>query len=182
MSFKADGNLVFVLSDGGLSPKMRCQGHLSQSLWLREINGAEAGDPPVVDLEIERSAGEFVRAAIVSGVAVSVHDVSDGGIIVAAAEMALAGNRGLAIGSEWLDGTVDLLFGEDQGRYLIETADFERLIEDASAAGLVVECLGRIDHAAIYEDHRADGVCRLNAPLADLRAANERFFREWMEG
>lgn len=181
IGFKSDGNLVFVLSDGELSPKLHCEGHLGQSLWLREIKGNEAGDPPKVDLDVERSAGEFVRDAVAAGIALSVHDVSDGGLLVAATEMALAGDRGLAVGSEWLDDTLDLLFGEDQGRYLIETADFERLIDQASAAGLVVEYLGRVDGAAIWEDHRVDGICRLNVPLSDLRAANERFFREWME-
>jgi phosphoribosylformylglycinamidine synthase len=181
MGFKGEGNLVFVLSDGALSPKIHCEGHLGQSLWLREIAEMESGNAPCVDLAVERTAGEFVRTIIASGVAVSVHDVSDGGVLVTASEMALVGNLGLAIGSEWLEGA-DLLFGEDQGRYLIETTDFNRLIDEASAAGLVVECLGRVSGASLYDDDWTEENCRLNVPLTDLRVANERFFREWMEG
>ena len=78
------------------------RGHLGQSLWLREIHGREEGPPPPVDLAAERSAGEFVRAAIAGGAITACHDVSDGGLAVALAEMALAGNVGAMINK--LDG------------------------------------------------------------------------------
>ena len=181
IGFKAEGNLLFVLSDGELSPGLHCTGHLGQSLWLREIAGREDGLAPIVDLEYERRAGEFARTAIEMGLALSVHDVSDGGVLVAATEMALASNLGFEVSCDYVS-CPDLLFGEDQGRYLIETANFERLVHLATDAGLAAECIGRIGGSAVTEESRVDGVSRLNVSLADLRAAHDSFFREWMEG
>ena len=116
-----------------------------------------------------------------SGLALSVHDVSDGGLLVAATEMALASRLGLEVNCDFVS-CLDLLFGEDQARYLIETDDFERLVQLASAAGLSAECFGKIGGSAIAEESRIDGVSRLNVPLTALREASDSFFRDWMEG
>ncbi len=70
------------------------RGWLGQSLWLREIGGREDGAPPPVDLDLERRAGDFVREQIADGVVRACHDVSDGGLLVAVAEMAIAGGVG----------------------------------------------------------------------------------------
>ena len=169
LAFKATGDWVFVLGDGG--------GHLGQSLWLREIHGREEGPPPPVDLAAERAAGAFVRRAIAEGLVSAVHDVSDGGILVAAAEMALAGGVGLSIEGEWFDGhAAARLFGEDQGRYLLAAADAEKLAEAAAEAGLDLSFLGRTGGDAIAND---DGGMRV--PLAELRRAHEGFFTQLME-
>ncbi len=134
---------------------------LGQSLWLREILGREAGVPPAVDLDSERSNGEFVRRLITDGIVTAVHDVSDGGVVVALAEMALAASAGVAartpMGSSW---TASEAFGEDQGRYLVASAKrFEGAVEIATVVG--------------------DDV--LGIPLAALREASDSFFRDWME-
>ncbi len=106
------------------------QGHLGQSLWLREIAGREDGagrrDPPV-DLQQERAAGELVRRAIASGKATAVHDggrrwacrAHEG--FARLAEMALAGGIGAAYPLEDLTDAATA-FGEDQGRYVITAA------------------------------------------------------------
>jgi phosphoribosylformylglycinamidine synthase subunit PurL len=180
IGFKAEGNLLFILSDGKVSPGLHCQGHLGQSLWLREIAGREDGSAPAVDLEYERRTGEFIRFAIEVGLAQSVHDVSDGGLLVAATEMALASGIGLEVSCDFVSFT-DLLFGEDQGRYLVETDNFELLVSRASAAGLSAECFGKIGGDAIAEEERVDGISRLNLPLSALREASDSFFRDWME-
>jgi phosphoribosylformylglycinamidine synthase len=73
------------------------QGWLGQSLWLREVPGREDGPPPPVDLAAERRNGDFVRAQILAGQVRACHDVSDGGILVAVAEMALAGKTGVTL-------------------------------------------------------------------------------------
>ncbi len=96
--------------------------HLGASLYLREIAGKEAGPPPPVDLATEARRGKFVRAAIRAGLVTASHDVSDGGIACAAAEMALAGSIGVALNNAMLDEDLDLTayyFSEDQGRYLL---------------------------------------------------------------
>ena len=70
---------------------------LGQSIWLRELHGREEGPPPPVDLAKERSHAEFVRQLVAEGKVSAVHDVSDGGLVVALAEMALAGGIGCVV-------------------------------------------------------------------------------------
>src|SRR5467141_2291467 len=112
-------------------------GHLGCSLYLREIEGSEAGPPPPVDLAAERRNGDFVRGEIHAGHIAACHDLSDGGLLVAIAEMAMAGGRGVYL--EPLPADLPrqaYLFGEDQARYLIETLDRDSVLEAARAAGV----------------------------------------------
>ena len=88
-------------------------GHLGQSAVLAEAFGIEAGDAPPVDLALERKTGEFIRANRAD--IRTVTDLSDGGLALAAFEMADAGQTGLTL----LSADIGQLFGEDQARYLI---------------------------------------------------------------
>jgi phosphoribosylformylglycinamidine synthase subunit PurL len=108
IAFKAAGESIWLL--GGLP------GHLGQSIWLRECRHAEAGPPPPVDLAAERANGEWVRAAIGAGTVTAVHDLADGGLLVALAEMALAGGIGAVLQQPL---NTAQAFGEDQARYLL---------------------------------------------------------------
>ena len=72
-------------------------GHLGQSLYQELVTGRSHGAPPPVDLAAERRVGDFVRGLIRDGELTAVHDVSDGGLMVAVAEMALAGGIGIAL-------------------------------------------------------------------------------------
>jgi phosphoribosylformylglycinamidine synthase len=167
--FKREGEWVFVIGNSG-------DGHLGQSLWLREIGGQEAGSPPPVDLAAERAAGELVRRLVDQELVTAVHDVADGGILVAAAEMALAGNMGLSIEGEWFDGNVAArLFGEDQGRYIVATTDTDALARAADEAELEISFLGRTGGKVIAND---DG--GLSISLGDLRRTHEAFFPKLM--
>jgi phosphoribosylformylglycinamidine synthase len=152
------------------------KGHLGQSLWLRELCGREEGAPPPVDLAAERRNGDFVRAGIASGRIAVCHDVSDGGLLIAIAEMALAG----VVGAALLPGDAEIpahafWFGEDQARYVAATADPGTLLAEAAAAGVPARRLGH-----------ATGDC-LTLPdattisLERLREAHERFFPAWMD-
>ncbi|HEX5257182.1 MAG TPA: phosphoribosylformylglycinamidine synthase subunit PurL, partial [Sphingomicrobium sp.] len=181
IGFKAEGSLLATISDGTLDDGFT-RGHLGQSLWLREIKGETQGPSPTVDLDAERKASRFVRNLIREGKVTAAHDVSDGGLLVAAAEMALAGNLGIAINSELLHVGTDLLFGEDQGRYLVEVpaAEFEPLVYAASAAGLSARCVGRICSDRLVEDRLYRHELKLDLSLADLRAAHEGFFPRLM--
>ncbi|MGE4409713.1 MAG: phosphoribosylformylglycinamidine synthase subunit PurL, partial [Sphingobium sp.] len=92
IAFKGTGDIILAVGDW--------KGHLGQSIWLRECHGrdgADAGPPPSVDLAAERKTGDFIRAHIDNGAITACHDVSDGGIAVTVAEMALAGNIGAMI-------------------------------------------------------------------------------------
>jgi len=86
IAFQGIGETVFVIGE--------TKGHVGQSLYLREIFGKEEGAPPPVDLKAERKRGEFVRTLIDEGLLGSCHDVSDGGLLIAVTEMAMASGIG----------------------------------------------------------------------------------------
>lgn len=105
-------------------------GWLGQSLYAREIYQCEDGAPPPVNLAAERKTGDYVRHLIEEELVLACTDISDGGLLVAAAEMALASNSGLTFeGLKCTD--PGELFGEDQGRYLIATAEPELVKQQA---------------------------------------------------
>ena len=93
------------------------KGELGCSLWLREILGQESGAPPAIDLAAERRNGDFVRAQILNRKVAACHDVSDGGLLVAVAEMALAGDTGVALTAP--ETSHAFWFGEEQARYVL---------------------------------------------------------------
>ena len=93
--------------------------HLAQSVYMRDIHGRTDGPPPAVDLEHEKKVGDFVRALINEGVATAVHDLSDGGLAVALAEMAMASGIGATVNELNDLSPIPAFFGEDQGRYLV---------------------------------------------------------------
>ncbi|MFL6864036.1 MAG: AIR synthase-related protein, partial [Allosphingosinicella sp.] len=137
-----------------------------------------------VDLAAERRAGELVRSAIADGLVTAVHDVSDGGLLVTVAEMALAGGMGALIDPEWAaDAPLQVqMFGEDQGRYVVEVAkgDDHRLPDRARDSGVDCTWLGFAGGENIGV---GDGVINLAVvPLADLRRAHEGFFPGLMDG
>ncbi len=194
IAFKAEGDKLWIV--GG------CTSHLGQSLWLRELHGREDGSPPTVDLVAERKNAEFIRAAIEAGLVNAVHDVSDGGILVAATEMALAGNIGVDLEVDWTvkqvaPNVVESLkletqrtlpsqfFAEDQGRYLVCTSDPEaiELIALAEQHGFSFGYLGHIggDSISIGDMPGTSGNFA-DIPLTALREASDSFFRDWMEG
>jgi len=119
------------------------KGWLGQSLWLREIAGREEGAPPPVDLAAEKAVGDFVRAQILAGSVRACHDVSDGGLLVALAEMAMAGLTGVRLftGPREIPGHA-YWFGEDQGRYVLAVPDAGALVRAAEAAGLAAVRIG----------------------------------------
>jgi len=117
IKFKNIGDIVFVVG--------ATVGHLNCSLYEREIlKNASKNNPPKVNLKLEKKHSEFIRHLIGDGLINACHDVSDGGILVALFEMSSA-NLGISIGDEFLKTNSDqnaLLFGEDQGRYIISTS------------------------------------------------------------
>ncbi|WP_010187209.1 phosphoribosylformylglycinamidine synthase subunit PurL [Sphingomonas sp. PAMC 26605] len=167
IAFKGTGDVIVLIGDR--------RGHLGQSLWLREVHGREEGPPPPVDLDAERRNGEFVRAHIATGALTAVHDVSDGGVAVTVAEMALAGNVGAMLHAPLPCGVACSLFGEDQGLYVATIADHLLLetLTAADAAGVEIERIGRtIAGRLIFELPDDDHVVTLDA----LRTAHEGFF------
>ena len=144
------------------------RGHLGQSALLAELFGREDGDAPQVDLAAERAAGEFVRAAKAAGLVSAAHDLGDGGLALAAAEMALAADVGVEVVSEAEMTPAEWFFGEDQGRYVLACAqgDAAALSALAGAHGVPIRSIGRAFGAAV----RLGGA---SVPLAELREIHE---------
>ena len=167
IAFKGTGDVIVLIG----APRH----HLGQSLWLRELHGREDGPPPRVDLDAERRAGEFVRDWIAKEALSAVHDVSDGGLLVAVGEMALAGNIGAMLSAPLPYGLAETYFAEDQGLYVATVRD-EQLNDFLHAsidAGVNVERIGRtIAKRIIVECPRTDHVIGLD----ELRAAHQAFF------
>jgi phosphoribosylformylglycinamidine synthase len=137
LAFKPGDEVVILLGTEGT--------HLGQSLYQKHITGEFQGAPPPVDLQRERLAGAFIKGLVEAGRVQTVHDISDGGMLVACAEMALAGKRGFSL-HPFPDQSVRhaAAFGEDQGRYLLATskAEAEKILAEAHALGLPARLAG----------------------------------------
>jgi phosphoribosylformylglycinamidine synthase II len=170
LAFKAEGEAILLAgAPAGWGT------HLGQSIYLREVHGREEGPPPPVDLAHEKRVGDFVRGAIQAGAVTAVHDVSDGGLAVALAEMAMASSIGATVDRP--DDAAAAFFGEDQGRYILTAgADrLEALAEHARAAGVALQRIGETGGAAL-----ALGDAWPLA-VAELRARHEAWFAAYMD-
>lgn len=142
-------------------------GHLGQSALLAEVFNREDGDAPSVDLDAEKRNGDFIRAnrALVTACT----DLSDGGLALAAFELAEGSGVGVLLDSD----ATETLFGEDQGRYLV-ACNFdqaEALMIEAGRAGVQISSVGRFSG----ENVRFGGS---EAPLAELSALYRGSFEQ----
>ena len=157
----------------------RTRGHLGSSLYLREELGREAGAAPPVDLAEEKRNGDFLRGLIQSGRLTRCHDLSDGGLAVALAEMVLAGNCGARIERPEKDAGLPLfawLFGEDQARYLLASEDSEALLDAAAQAGVELAEIGSSGGDSLILPDCAP------ISLDELRALRESWLPNYMSG
>ncbi|MFC0199325.1 phosphoribosylformylglycinamidine synthase subunit PurL [Paracoccus rhizosphaerae] len=159
----ADGDVALVIGETA--------GHLGQSALAYEAFGREDGDAPHVDLAAERKHGEFLRAnrKLVS----SATDLSDGGLALAAFEMAEAAGRGVTLDSD----DIAQLFGEDQARYLVACAPdaAKALLAAAADAGVPAARVGRFGGDAVAIGGDA-------APLAQLSDLYRSAFAKAIRG
>jgi phosphoribosylformylglycinamidine synthase II len=199
LALKKEGDTVILIGD--------TRGHLGASLYLRDIEGSEAGPPPPVDLQAERKNGDFVRSQIAAGNVAACHDLGDGGLLVALAEMAMAGGRGVALDKlpnrprpdpppltgegatnalqnpppQAGEGRVGValpphawLFGEDQARYLIETATPELVLAAAKNMSICAQSIGTVERGELT----LPGAGAIS--VAELKAANEAWLPGYM--
>jgi phosphoribosylformylglycinamidine synthase len=166
------------LTQGGLAIILigETRGWLGQSIYLRELHGREEGAPPPVDLAVERRNGDFVRSQIDARRVAACHDLSDGGLLVALAEMCTAGGTGATVRIP--SGTAvrphAFFYGEDQARYLIATGSGDDVLEAAQAAGVQAVQLGYSGGSSLV----VDGLVSL--ALADIKAAHEDWLPTYM--
>jgi phosphoribosylformylglycinamidine synthase len=142
--FRKSATMVFKAADEAILMIGTCRGWLGQSLYLRDICGREEGAPPPVDLGEERRNGNLVRSLIRDGLVTAVHDVSDGGLLVALAEMAMASGIGAALEPVRQMPEHAFWFGEDQARYVItvRSKDVRKVGERANTAQALCSVLG----------------------------------------
>jgi phosphoribosylformylglycinamidine synthase subunit PurL len=120
-------------------------GWLGQSIYLRDICGREDGAPPPVDLVAERRNGDFVRILIHENIATAAHDIADGGLLVALAEMAMASGIGASLDRPPAELPAHAFwFGEDQARYVVSVhaGGVQAIIDRAVLAGVPVRRIG----------------------------------------
>jgi phosphoribosylformylglycinamidine synthase II len=134
LRFKAEGEAILLIGE--------TKGWLGQSVYLREICGREEGAPPPVDLAAEKCHGDFVRSLIRDGLVGAAHDISDGGLLVALAEMAMASGIGAVLETSSALAAHAFWFGEDQGRYVVTGKHADLIAERAKAAGVPLTRLG----------------------------------------
>ncbi len=171
LAFKAEGEAILL---AGAPPAWGT--HLGQSLYLREVFGREEGPPPPVNLEHEKGVGDFVRGLIADGLVTAVHDLSDGGLAVALAEMAMASGIGAAVSQPGGENRAAVFFGEDQGRYVLTAAAEreEELLTRAEAAGISMASIGHTGGTELMLGEAPP------IAVAALRGGHESWFPRFM--
>jgi phosphoribosylformylglycinamidine synthase len=171
LAFKAEGEAILLIGE--------THGWLGQSVYLRDVCDREEGAPPPVDLAAEKRNGDVVRGMIHAGTATAVHDLSDGGLLIALAEMAIASG----IGAELLTGPGAIVphawwFGEDQARYLVTVPAAEAGLVLAKMKGAEVPCarIGTTGGATIAIAGEAP------VSIAALRTGFEGWLPAYMNG
>ncbi|WP_417515604.1 phosphoribosylformylglycinamidine synthase subunit PurL [Minwuia sp.] len=151
------------------------QGHLGQSLYLRDVLGRREGPPPPVDLTVERRNGDFVRGLIDDGLVGACHDLSDGGLALALSDMCIAGGIGAAVTLPEADADDHaILFGEDQARYCIAVADADAILARAADAGVPARIIGTTGGAELTVKDL------FTISVADLTATHEGTLPDYM--
>ena len=171
IGFATDEDVVVLIGD--------TTGWMGQSSYLFELHGREEGAPPPVDLAVEKRNGDFVREAVIAGRLGAAHDLSDGGLLVALAEMAMAGKKGARILLPELEIPLHaFLFGEDQARYVVtaSAAEAGRLIVDAAMAGVPATAIGAVGGDVLTVGEH------LTVSVDDLRQRHESWMPTYMSG
>ena len=162
IKFKNAGDAILLVGGHGH--------HLGQSIYLREIEGREEGAPPPVDLAKERGNGDFVRGLINASQLTAVHDISDGGLLVAVIEMALPTRFGATLDN--LDHIQ--MFAEDQSRYVVTCSP-------ANAAKIVASG-NAIQIGLVTRDAQLSIDGGFSISMAELKDAHEGWFPNYMKG
>ena len=167
MAFTAAGESIILIGE--------TSGHLGCSQYLAEVLDRKDGPPPTVDLALERKHGDFVRAEILAGNITACHDLSDGGLAVALAEMAMASGLGAEI-SDVSNGLVmhGWLFGEDQARYVAITKDSDAFLSAAKSAGVSATKIGEIGGEALNIENVG------TISVSSMKDAHEGWMPEFM--
>ncbi len=154
-----------------------CGSHLGQSIYLRDILNRTDGDAPHVDLSTEKKNGEFVRHLIETGVITTCHDLSDGGLALALAEMVIKSKKGIKAQLTGQTPPHAELFGEDQARYLIavNAQKLPKVIEAGKQSSIDLQIVGKVEGDYLeVENH-------FKLSVDSLHDAYENWFPNFMD-
>ena len=168
--FAREGDVILLIGE--------TSGWIGQSAYARDLCGLRDGAPPPVDLSAEKRNGEFVRGLVLEGRVTSAHDLADGGLAVALAEMALAGGIGANVVALPEGPAHAILFGEDQGRYLVTLRDAQAqaILQEADLLGVPFAAVGVTRGDALILPGEAPIL------LSELRTAHEAPLPAYMSG
>ncbi len=166
--FKNEKNIVLLIG--------KTFGHLERSVFLEEIYSIQKGKPPEVNLYNEKNNGETVLEIARNNLALSIHDVSTGGLIVALAEMCIGSNYGVKIDKpRKLRNLFEYFFGEDQGRYILEVKknDLASVVKLLENNNVYYENLG------VTQNHYFEITGELKIDIKDLYKINNKWYNNY---
>ena len=169
MNLKKIDNLILIIG--------KTEGHLDQSIFARDILNEKNGPPPEINLFNEKNNGETLLKLIEKGFIKSSHDVSLGGIIIAIAKMSIGGKKGIKIKKpNYLINQFEYLFGEDQGRYVIEIEkkDFKNVTDILKKSSVHYDELGIVIENDLIIDEKT------KVSIDELATVNKNWLIEYM--
>ncbi|MDA7703889.1 phosphoribosylformylglycinamidine synthase subunit PurL [Candidatus Pelagibacter sp.] len=149
MDLKEADNILLVIG--------KTEGHLDQSLFAREILNEKNGPPPEINLFNEKNNGETILKLIDKEFIKSAHDVSLGGVITALSKMCIKGKKGATLKKpNYLINQFEYLFGEDQGRYIVEISkdDLESATKILQENSVHFDELGSVNDNSLIIDNK----------------------------
>lgn len=154
-----------------------CGSHLGQSIYLRDILNRTDGDAPHVDLSMEKKNGEFVRHLIETGMVTTCHDLSDGGLALALAEMVIKSKKGIKVQLTGQTPPHVELFGEDQARYLIAVNAHElpKVIKAGKQSSVDLQVVGKVEGDYLEVENQ------FKLSVDSLHDAYENWFPNFMD-
>ena len=170
MDLKEADNILLVIG--------KTEGHLDQSLFARDILNEKNGPPPEINLFNEKNNGETILKLIDKKFIKSAHDVSLGGIITALSKMCIKGKKGATLKkSNYLINKFEYLFGEDQGRYIIEISkdDLESATKILQENSVHFDELGLVNEDSLIIDDKT------KVSIDDLIKSHTNWLTNYME-
>ncbi len=166
IALKKEGNYLCVIG--------KSSNHLGNSQYLSIIKNIELGSTPSIDLNEELKNGKFVLSCIEQKKFEAVHDIADGGLLVALSEMSMCGEKGVQVDIN-KSSLLGYFFGEDQSRYLVEVSkdNFEDLMSEAENNNVFVEKIG------VTQDNQFEINNIGKIPVQELIRAHELWFQKF---
>ena len=156
----------------------KTDGYLGQSIYAKEILNIISGLPPKVNLKNEKKIGDAIRDLININKLDTVHDISDGGFLVALTEMSISGGIGVKIHLDEKDVSPKFLFGEDQGRYIISAPDeqISDILRILKSKNIFFQKIGKTFGTKIIINDSEE------IEIKSLKKIHEDWFNEYLKG